>query len=226
MTEAEWLTGAKRNPMLLVFRDDVSERKMRLFACACVRRLWRWLEVDELRLAVDVAEKHAEGLATAQEMRDAGIAARRATSFEDNEGYLNFGYVEYLAVDELTGHDDNFWATVHGACERSSSEGGTSSEAGSGQKINEAEEAAQCKLLRDIFGNPFRPIILNPSWLTSTVLALTQGIYDDKAFDRMPILADALQDAGCDNAEILNHCREPGEHVKGCWVVDLLLDKK
>jgi hypothetical protein len=88
------------------------------------------------------------------------------------------------------------------------------------------EKAAQCMLIRDIFGNPFRSIALNPSWLTSTVLALAQGIYAEKAFDRMPILADALQDAGCDNEDILNHCRGPGPHVRGCWVVDLLLGKK
>jgi hypothetical protein len=81
----------------------------------------------------------------------------------------------------------------------------------------------QAKALHDIFGNPFSPIHLNPSWLTSTVHCLVSGIYSEKAFDRMPILADALQDAGCDNAEVLNHCRQPGEHVRGCWVVDLLM---
>jgi hypothetical protein len=68
-------------------------------------------------------------------------------------------------------------------------------------------------------------VVINPTWLTSTVLALANGIYQEKAFDRMPILADALQDAGCDNEDILNHCRQPGEHVKGCFVVDLLLGK-
>jgi hypothetical protein len=81
-------------------------------------------------------------------------------------------------------------------------------------------------LVKEIFGNPFRPLTINPSWLTSTVLALATGIYDEKAFDRMPILADALQDAGCDNEQILNHCRQPGVHVRGCFVVDLLLNKK
>ncbi len=86
--------------------------------------------------------------------------------------------------------------------------------------------ATHCDILRDIFGNPFRPIIRNPSWLTSTVLALANGIYNEKAFDRMPILGDALQDAGCDNEDVLNHCREPGEHVRGCWVIDLLLSKQ
>jgi hypothetical protein len=80
-------------------------------------------------------------------------------------------------------------------------------------------------LLHDIFGNPFRPVALDPAWLTSDVLALARGIYDERAFDRMPILADALQDAGCDSADVLGHCRSAGPHVRGCWVVDLLLGK-
>jgi len=81
------------------------------------------------------------------------------------------------------------------------------------------------KLLHEIFGNPFRPITLNPSWLTPTALSLAQGIYEERAFDRMPILADALMDAGCDNDEILSHCRGPGPHCRGCWVIDLCLGK-
>jgi hypothetical protein len=78
---------------------------------------------------------------------------------------------------------------------------------------------------RDIFGNPFHPISVDPSWLTSTVTQLAQGIYADRAFDRLSILADALQDAGCANADLLDHCRGPGPHVRGCWAVDLLLGK-
>jgi hypothetical protein len=83
-----------------------------------------------------------------------------------------------------------------------------------------------CDILRDIFGNPFRPVTVNSAWLTATVVSLAQAIYDERAYDRLPILADALEDAGCDNAEILNHCRQPGEHVRGCFVVDLLLGKR
>ena len=83
----------------------------------------------------------------------------------------------------------------------------------------------QCELLRDIFGNPFRPVAVDPEWLTSTVVALARGVYDDRAFDRLPILADALQDAGCEDADILAHCRGDGPHVRGCWVVDLMLGK-
>jgi hypothetical protein len=90
-----------------------------------------------------------------------------------------------------------------------------------------AEQLVQVAFLHDIFGPlPFRGISVAPEWLTSDVLALARGIYDDKAFDRMPILADALQDAGCANDEILNHCLlENWEHVRGCWVLDLLLGR-
>jgi hypothetical protein len=69
-------------------------------------------------------------------------------------------------------------------------------------------------------------VAINPAWLTSNVSGLAQAIYDDRAFERMPILGDALEDAGCDNADILNHCRGPGPHVRGCWVVDMLLEKE
>jgi hypothetical protein len=88
------------------------------------------------------------------------------------------------------------------------------------------EKAAQAALLRDIFGNPFRPVTFAPSWRTDTVLSLARQMYDLRDFSAMPILADALQDAGCDNDDVLDHCRGPGPHVRGCWVVDLVLGKE
>jgi hypothetical protein len=89
----------------------------------------------------------------------------------------------------------------------------------------EAEMSWQVAVLRDIFGNPFHPVSLDPSWVTSTVATLAQQMYDSRDFTPMPILADALMDAGCDNADVLDHCRGSGPHVRGCWVVDLLLGK-
>jgi len=80
--------------------------------------------------------------------------------------------------------------------------------------------------LRDIFGNPFHPLSFNPSWQTTTVQQLADAIYQEKAFDRLPILADALEDAGCDSTDLLNHLRQPGEHVRGCWALDLVLGKE
>jgi hypothetical protein len=95
------------------------------------------------------------------------------------------------------------------------------------QRAKKAHERAMCERIRDIFGNPYRPVETNPAWLTSTVVALARGIYDEKAFDRLPILADALQDAGCESADVLDHCRDAKQvHVRGCWVVDLILGKE
>jgi hypothetical protein len=79
----------------------------------------------------------------------------------------------------------------------------------------------------DIFGNPFRPVTFSAEWRTSTVVALARQMYDSRDFSAMPILADALQDAGCDHDEILKHCRdESAIHVRGCWVVDCILGKE
>jgi hypothetical protein len=85
------------------------------------------------------------------------------------------------------------------------------------------ERRAQADLLRDIFGNPFRPVTFNPAWRSVAAVKLAQAIYQERAFDRLPILADALEEAGCTDAEILTHCRGGGEHVRGCWLVDLVL---
>jgi hypothetical protein len=89
------------------------------------------------------------------------------------------------------------------------------------------EQARQATILRDIFSNPFRSVAFDPMWRTADVMLLANGIYEERAFDRMPILADALQDAGCDNADILGHCRDANApHVRGCWALDLVLGKE
>jgi hypothetical protein len=87
----------------------------------------------------------------------------------------------------------------------------------------------RCLLLRDVFGNPFRP---NPplaasvlSWNDGTVRRIAEGVYQERAFDRLPVLADALQDAGCDHDDLIRHCRSAGPHVRGCWAIDLILGK-
>jgi hypothetical protein len=90
----------------------------------------------------------------------------------------------------------------------------------------EAERREQVPLFRDIFGNPFRPVAFDLRWRTADVLGLARGIYDERAFDRLPLLADALMDAGCDREDVLAHCRSDGPHVRGCWVVDLVLGKE
>jgi hypothetical protein len=83
----------------------------------------------------------------------------------------------------------------------------------------------QADLVREVVGNPFRPIAFDPRWRTSDVTQLARAIYDDRAFDRMPILADALMDAGCADEDLIGHCRWAGPHVRGCWVLDLVLGR-
>jgi len=89
------------------------------------------------------------------------------------------------------------------------------------------DRATLVAFLRDIFGNPFRPVAFSPEWRTDTAIALARQMYEAREFGAMPILADALQDTGCDNDEILSHCRDASlTHVRGCWVVDLVLGKE
>jgi len=98
-----------------------------------------------------------------------------------------------------------------------------------GAAVKRAEEAAQRELLRDVFGNPFRPVAVDPDWLAwqgGTVAKLAQGIYDASHFAGLPVLADALEEAGCADEQVLGHLRGGGPHVRGCWVLDLLLGKK
>jgi hypothetical protein len=82
------------------------------------------------------------------------------------------------------------------------------------------------EVLRDIYGNPFRPLTTDPRWLTSTAVSLARAMYESRDFGATPVLADALEEAGCDNADLLAHCRGDGPHVRGCWVVDLVLGKQ
>jgi hypothetical protein len=95
-----------------------------------------------------------------------------------------------------------------------------------GSVQEQAERTAQADLVRDLFGNPLKPAAFEPSWRTATILNLARSIYEEREYDRLPTLADALQEAGCTDAQILAHCRQPGNHVRGCWVVDFVLGKE
>jgi hypothetical protein len=92
-------------------------------------------------------------------------------------------------------------------------------------EIDPTEKVSHAVIIRDVFGNPFRHIKISSSWLTPAVKKTAQAIDEERAFDRMPVLAEALERVGCEDAEILNHCRSDEKHVHGCWVIDKLLGK-
>jgi hypothetical protein len=216
MTEAEWLNCVDPELLLQQCREKLGRRREGLFATAICNRIRRLLTDPVSVSALEVVEAYADNTVSyATLRRAAGLAAGvydadlAGTPHEQAERYAA------AAVAHAGGRvHPSLWAlrsaiTAARLCE-----------------MDHVDKPAFAFILRDIFGNPFRPVAIDPSWLTSTVISLATGIYAEKAFDRMPILADALQDAGCANEGVLNHCRQAGEHVRGCWVIDLLLGKE
>ena len=211
MTEQEWLACTDPQPMLQFLGDRASDRKLRLFACACCRRMWNMFEDERSRKAVEAAEQYADGLATEQEREEVAEGAGAANR------------LTYFAAPAASAIGHDAVRAASGASQLSAAY------AVDADSTDEAELVAQATLLRDIIGNTILRATVDASWLAwndGTVVKLAQAIYDERAFDRLPVLADALEEAGCHDPDILAHCREPGEHVRGCWVVDLLSGKE
>lgn len=233
MTEQEWLECPGPYPMLEFLRGRISERKLRLFGCACCRRIGHLIGDQRSRDAVEVAERYADGLASRQE-RDgaygpARIAVEDTPVFPDpDRPWVNnnvIGYHAALAAVWLLSENVASWEAsteavkaVRGAARLPS-----------GEDAVGPERAVQADLLRDIADNPFRHFSIDSGWQAwqgGMILKLARGIYEERAFDRLPILADAIEEAGGYNEDILAHLRGPGPHVRGCWPLDLLLDKE
>jgi hypothetical protein len=191
---------------------------------ACCRRIWHLLEDKRCRKAVEIAETAAD-----KKRKSRGDLARIEKLVTAVQGSHEYGdpaldnalsAVEYLRWDG----EANGWAVGKAAeamaFDKEDDDGPTWDEA------QTDEQGIQCQLLRCILGNPFRPVAMDSTWLTTTVTDLAKTIYQERAFDRMPILGVALKDAGCKQKDILSHCRQSGEHVRGCWVVDLILGKE
>jgi hypothetical protein len=230
--------------MEVLFPQD-SERKIRLYEVACCRRVWDLLTDERSRWAVEVVERLADGLATWEELSAARMAAMEAYDFlmATGEGDGPTGTTDFLpmradqyaaqaacnaslflSIHFLNAPQDAMMAKIRAL--------GLDPEGGMNKAVQEAA-AKECSivadLIRDILGPlPFRPVTVHPSWLEwkgGTVVQLARSIYEDRRFTDLPILADALEEAGCNDRDILGHCRSGLDHVRGCWVVDLVLGK-
>ncbi len=252
MTEGEWLTAnvssllndldglayphyaAELPPAL---RARATGRALRLFACACCRCLWARLPTDRCRAAVEAAERYADDPAAGDDLRQAQADAaaayrdwsaawvaslppdchpldRARRSFQPDQAVVVA--VRWATADDLGGELGYMYACLWAAHSRE------------GDAAVLAALRRYADLLRDVFGNPFHPVAFDPAWRAwnhGTVPAIARRAYDERAFHDLPILADALEDAGCGDADLLAHCRCGGEHVRGCWAVDLLLGK-
>jgi hypothetical protein len=195
MTEAEWMTCADPKPMIDFLRQKVtSERKLRLFSCACHYHVWDRIVDESVRAVIQLSERFAD---------------RQISYDELNAAYLDMSAEVYDAPEEYDW--DNALLDAWGAADLSSDP--------------ESEAGFQAALLRDIFGNPFRTHAIDQRCLGSAVVSLGDKIYSQREFDKMQELADALEQSGCTDSDILAHCRGHGPHVRGCWVIDRLLGK-
>ncbi|WP_246522923.1 hypothetical protein [Gemmata palustris] len=248
MTEAEWLSATDPAPMLDFLRGKASDRKLRLFTVGCCRRLWRYLDDKHWRPALEAAEQCADGELSVEELSacwgdgrlmDDDFAARNGFSLQivraafttvwrslhvTEKEKNTAAYVALIAGAQALGRkaDEFLLYHLHFRLVELDEE-----EHHKADLVVSAEKSVLAAFLRDIFGNPFRRTInFKDTWRTNTVIALARQMYENRDFSPMPILADALQDAGCDDEDVLSHCRGDGPHVRGCWVVDLLLGKK
>jgi hypothetical protein len=234
MTEADWLACTEPEPLLEFCRGKANERKLRLFAAACCWRVSQFFKDERCFRAINLAERLAEKQAVADEITSLAneLDGVPGSSVSADAGWnaVRWAIAPLADIFDVDDIDNVHLATAYWAAESVYADAvAQSTSPDAWRAARHRERCNQSDLLRDIFGNPFRPTLtIAPLWLgwnDRTVLRLAQAIYDERAFDRMPILADALEDAGCDNVDILSHCRDAGPHVRGCWVLDLLLGK-
>src|SRR5262245_37363326 len=233
MDEQRWLSCSDPQALVDYLRSSgaASDRKARLFAVACCRRIWHLLTDERSRAGVDTRERYDDGVAT----RDEWFAAASAAGLARDDARAPFRLTPdvdehapecataWAAGAASLAANGNYHASGKLAANASACAAGDDWHAGYG-----SERAAQASLLRCIFGNPFRPLVIDPSWLTLNVLALAGTAYSESDFSDalMRVLADALEDAGCTSDAVLSHLRGGGAHVKGCHVLDLLLGKE
>jgi hypothetical protein len=243
MTEAEWLACRDPRALLAHLEGKASARKLRLFAAACCRRIWRLLTDPRSRDAVEVSERYADGLATKAELAGA-VTAAEGTRRRSHGSFgvlpldvpVRAAQAAYIAAqgsaaDAVAAVQFALAGAAGAMAWRSAAPGfaGPGLVRSSPVAVDIAEREAQCRLAREFWGNPFRTVEFEPAWRTaneSAVSRLARALYDERDFDQLPVLADALEEAGCSSRDLLDHLRGPGPHVRGCWALDLALDRK
>jgi hypothetical protein len=227
MTEAEWHECDDPDRIMAYLEECASERKLCLLCGACCRRVWHLLETESLRQAVDIFERFADGEIDDETFRVAGSTTHPLSNYRDE---MFSGQLREQVMWAAYALNAAMFARPGYGYRKAMEFLGYAAHPGENQ-----DRAVQIELIREVFGNPFRPAEVQPVWLSwcdSIIVKLAADIYDERSLPagildglRLQILADALEEAGCNDETLLAHCRKPGEHVRGCWVVDLLLGK-
>ena len=248
MTLDDWL--ACPDLWVLPFELGVfPDRKLHLLTAALLRRVWDRLPSHHTRFAVEATEKFADGQISADALAWARSQAVRDS--EERIWLAQGSHEDYNLIEGCGGWCPTCDSRAERYECRVAKQGGILDGARAGIETpawvtasaafyaTELENPVFARdhssdefkwewrnlfaTVREVLGEDGTRARLSPEWLTFDVRALAQGIHRDQAFDRLPILADALQDAGCDDETVLTHCRRPGGHVRGCWVVDLAM---
>ncbi|QEL16910.1 hypothetical protein [Limnoglobus roseus] len=228
MTEQEWSISADPTRMLEFLKATASDRKLRLFASACCDRVLRargangdLADAEDYLTALD---READRIGSPEEW-DAAIERVLGKRWEITDRTLDALEADFCAF--LCALDnDPYPAAVYASVNANIALSAFPRRPEVNEVGGSLEAVVQAGLLRDIFGDPFRSPFFDAAWVSSTARSLAEAAYEDRAWDRLPILADALEDAGCEEAAVLTHLRGPGPHCRGCWVVDLVLGKE
>ena len=240
MNERKWLECEELMPMLQFLTGKTTDRKLRLFACACCRDIWDLLTDECGRTAVEVGERFADGDAGGDDLHAAsGEAAAAGRAVKEAAGAVSAA--AWAAGEAAWSAGEAAWAAgtaeaaVAGAAEAAWAGAAAAAWAkpwAAGAAAGAAARARQADNLREIVGNPFAPVRFSPGWVTSDVRNLAETLYE---YRRLPsgeldcelfgVLGDALEEVGCSNPVILEHCRSKGPHIRGCHVLDLVLGK-
>jgi hypothetical protein len=233
MGESQWITCPEPEPMLDFLQGNITQRKLRLLACAACRYVWNQLADKRCQRAVEVAEHYADGQESNKELEKAYHEACDAIGNQNEAGQ---DAASAAAVVHNACYSEGGWMNTKKAltCAAAVAVQQAARDAGaegiaapnSEDQIKRRENENMAHLIREIVGNPFQPVSFDPQWLTTPIRFLAQTIYDDFAFDRLPELAASLQSVGCDCEAILEHCRDQKPHYRGCWVLDLVLGKR
>jgi hypothetical protein len=213
VTEGEWTASQDPDSLLDAAKamKRLPARKARLFAGGCFHLVWDLIRADDIKLAVEMSDARADKKIGPQELERHRYPM---TTPSDNMRSWLAVAIQSLATPSLN-PSYVAWQV------RTATQNDVYRHARRGIPCG-----AQAELVREVVGNPFRPVAVDPRWRSADVVGLARGIYEDRAFDRLPLLADALMDAGCDDEQLIGHCRSDGPHVRGCWVVDLVLGKE
>lgn len=229
MDESEWLKSENPEQMLAQLQNRIPWRKQHLLACACVRLVWHHLSDARLRALVELSEEFADGRATVQELVQAAAPFFEITRVPFEKLLIDPSLAANVAAyvvgqQHISMHIDRVLKLTQTSAvpciERGSSDG-------PGQPDLGAQRVHACRvadLLRDIAGNPFQCFSLHSDWLAwdgGIVRRLAETMYEERRYQDLPVLADALEEAGCDEPDILDHLRGRGAHARGCWALDL-----